>query len=197
MLAVKLPFMSAGIRAAQQPRLGADGFRSVGCPRSEVAQPACLFGSDSSDDALSCRWERGSVTCCCLTRWFVRAAVKPECPGLYRADPEQSGRRPGICGNTCPYLVLICGLDGMQGLLTVTNWAAENDKAIVDEPIHECRVPGPALLVPDLTRGVPAWTVDQSHREIGHDRSVRAIADIRGCSCAAARQPSERPGSRV
>jgi large subunit ribosomal protein L33 len=57
----------------------------------------------------------------------------------------------------CPYLVLICGLDGMQGLLAVTNGAAENDEAIVDEPVHECRVPGPAVLVPDLTRGVPAW----------------------------------------
>ena len=82
----------------------------------------------------------------------------------------------------------------MQGLLAVANWAAENDKAIVDKPIHECRVPGPALLVPDLTRGVPAWAVDQSHREIGHDRSVRVIADIRDCSlCGEQRQPSERP----
>jgi len=44
----------------------------------------------------------------------------------------------------------------MQGLLAVTNWAAENDKAIVGEPVHECRVPGPAILVPDLTRGAPA-----------------------------------------
>jgi hypothetical protein len=35
-------------------------------------------------------------------------------------------------------------------------------------------VPGPAVLVPDLTRGVPAWAVDQPHREMGHDRSVRA-----------------------
>ena len=73
----------------------------------------------------------------------------------------------------------------MQGLLAVTNWAAEDEKAIVDEPVHECRVPGPAVLVPDLTRGVPAWAVDQPHREIGHDRSVRAITDIQGCSCAA------------
>ena len=85
----------------------------------------------------------------------------------------------------CPYLVLICGFDGMQGLLAVTNWAAENDEAIVDEPVHECRVPGPAVLVPDLTRGVPAWAVDQPHRKIGHARSVRAIADIHGCPCAA------------
>jgi hypothetical protein len=46
-------------------------------------------------------------------------------------------------------------------------------------------VPGPAVLVPDLTRGVPAWAMDQPHRKIGHARSVRAIADIHGCPCAA------------
>ena len=43
----------------------------------------------------------------------------------------------------CPYFDLICGLDGMQSLLAVTNWAAQDDKAIADEPVHECRVPGP------------------------------------------------------
>ena len=80
-------------------------------------------------------------------RRFARAAVEPECPGLNRADPEQSGRRPGICGKTFLYFVLIRGLHGVQSLLAVTHWAAEDDKAIVDEPVHECRVPGPALLV--------------------------------------------------
>jgi hypothetical protein len=93
----------------------------------------------------------------------------------------------------CPYLVLICGLDRMQGLLAVTNRPAENDEAVVDEPIHECRVPGPAVLVPDLTRGIPAWAVDQAHREMGHDRSVRAITDIRGCPCAAGASTTRRP----
>ena len=105
-------------------------------------------------------------------------AVEPERPGLYRADPEQSGRCPGVCGETRPYFVLIRGLDGVQGLLAVANWAAEDKKAIVDEPVHECRVPGPALLVADLARGVPAWAVDQPHREIGHARSVWAVTDI-------------------
>jgi hypothetical protein len=39
-------------------------------------------------------------------------------------------------------------------------------------------MPGPARLVPYLARGVPARAVDQPHREVGHARSVRAIADI-------------------
>src|SRR3989440_2113712 len=111
-------------------------------------------------------------------RWFLGAAVEPERPGLYRADPEQSGRCPGVCGETCPYFVLICGLDGVQGLLAVTNRAAEDKKAIVDEPVHECRVPGPALLVADLARGVPSLAVDQPDRELGHSRSVRGVTDI-------------------
>jgi hypothetical protein len=41
----------------------------------------------------------------------------------------------------------------------------------------------PALLAPDLTRGIPAWTVDQSHREIGHARSVLTATDTRPCLC--------------
>ena len=124
------------------------------------------------------RAERRSVASCWSARWFLRPAIEPERPGLYRADPEQSGRRPRVCGKTCPYFVLIRGLDGMQGLLAVTNRAADDDKAVVDEPVHECCVPGPALLVPDLTRGVPLWAVDQPHGEIGHACSVRAVTDI-------------------
>jgi hypothetical protein len=76
-----------------------------------------------------------------LTRWFVRAAVKPERPGLYRADPEQSGRRPGICGKTYPYLVLICGLDGMKGLLAVTNWAPRMIKPSSTSPSMNAACP--------------------------------------------------------
>ena len=73
----------------------------------------------------------------------------------------------------------------MQSLLAVTNWAAQDDKAIADEPVHECRVPGPVVLVPGLTRGIPAWAVDQPHREMGHDRSVRAFTDIKAYSWVA------------
>src|SRR5208282_3082058 len=163
-----------------------DGRSRTSPPRSHMktvppARTPCLRAFHAN--AL-CRWERGSAACW-STRWFPRAAVEPECPGLYRADLEQPGRRPGICGQMCPYFVLIRGLDGVQRLLAVANWAAQDDKAVVDEPVHECRVPGPALLVPDLTRGVPAWTVDQPHRKIGHARSVRATTDVQGYLCAA------------
>lgn len=65
----------------------------------------------------------------------------------------------------------------MQGLLTVADWATKDDKAIIDEPVHECRVLIPSLLAPDLARGIPVWTVDQPHREIGHARSVLTATD--------------------
>jgi hypothetical protein len=111
-----------------------------------------------------------------FTRRFVRAAVKPECPGLYRAIRSSpaaaqgsAARRAGISFSSAASTACTVCSPSPTG-------SAENDKAIIDEPIHECRVPGPALLVPELTRGVPAWTVNQSHREIGHDRSVGAIA---------------------
>src|SRR5580693_4368911 len=92
-------------------------------------------------------------------RWVVRAAVQPERPGLYRADLEHSGGSPGIIGETFLDCVLIRRLDHMQGLLTVADWATQDDKAVIDECVHKCRVLIPCLLVPDLTRRVPAWPV--------------------------------------
>jgi hypothetical protein len=52
-------------------------------------------------------------------------------------------------------------------------------------------VPGPALLVADLARGIPARAVDQPDREIGHARSVRAVTDIQ--TDPLQRRPSGRP----
>jgi hypothetical protein len=39
------------------------------------------------------------------------AAVQPERPRLYHADPEQPGYRPGIAGEARPDLVLMRGRD--------------------------------------------------------------------------------------
>ena len=116
---------------------------------------------------------------------MFRPAVEPERPGLYRADPEQAGRCPGVCCETCPYFVLICGLDGVQGLLAVTNRAAEDKEAIVDEPVHECRVLIPAVLIPDLARGIPAWAVNQSY-----DCWVPGCEDGAGSPTACGRHPA-------
>ena len=104
-------------------------------------------------------------------------AVEPERPALDRADPEQAGRRPGILAKARLDFVLVRGLDGVQGLAAIADWAAEDDKTMVDEPVYERRVLIPGVLVPDLTRGIPAWAVDQLHRESGHGGSVLAAAD--------------------
>ena len=92
----------------------------------------------------------------------------PACPGgcqarVPRALSCRSGAvrpPPRDLRQDVPCLVLIWGFDGLQGLLAITNWAAENDETIVGEPVHECRAPCPAVLIPDRTRGVPAcpWT---------------------------------------
>ena len=84
------------------------------------------------------------------------AAVEPECPGFYRGDPQQSGQRPGILSKACPDLVLICGLNDVQGLLAIADRTAEDDEAIIDKPVHEGRMLIPGVLIPDLTRTVPA-----------------------------------------
>jgi hypothetical protein len=65
----------------------------------------------------------------------------------------------------------------VQGLLAIADWATEDDKAIINQSVHECGVLIPCLLVPDRTRGVPAWAMDQPHREISHDRSVLTATD--------------------
>lgn len=88
--------------------------------------------------------------------WSVRrsrlTAVEPERPALDRADPEQAGRRPGILAKARLDFVLVRGLDGVQGLAAIADWAAEDDKTMVDEPVYERRVLIPGVLVPDLAR---------------------------------------------
>jgi hypothetical protein len=100
------------------------------------------------------------------------AAIEPERPGLYRADPEQSSGCPRIPGQARPDLVLIRRLYHVQGLLAVTHRAAEDDETVVDQPVHESRVIVPAVLIPDRAGEIPARAVNQPHREIGHARTV-------------------------
>src|SRR3984957_11139644 len=115
---------------------------------------------------------------CGSARRIRRAAVKPERPSLYSADPEQPGRSPGITGETRPDLVLICRLDHVQGLFAVADRAAEDDEPIIDQSVHKCCVLIPAVLVPYPARGVPARPVNEPDREISHTGSVMAATDI-------------------
>src|SRR5215467_292600 len=63
----------------------------------------------------------------------TRAAVEPERPGLNRPDLQQPGRRPRIFGEACRDLALLGCLDDVQGLAALSNRAAENDEAVIDE----------------------------------------------------------------
>jgi hypothetical protein len=67
-------------------------------------------------------------------------------------------------------------------MLAVADWAAEDDKAIIDKAVHERRVPIPSLLLTDLTREIPPWAMYQPYREIGHGRSVPATTDTQPTS---------------
>ena len=87
--------------------------------------------------------------------------------------------KPRVLAEARPDFVLVRSLDGMQGLLAAADWPAEDDKAIVDQPVHECRMLVPGVLLPDLARGIPGWRVDQPYHEIGHRRSVVAASDTR------------------
>lgn len=77
------------------------------------------------------------------------AAVQPQRPGFDPADLQHPGDRPGIVGEPCPDLTDIHSLNDVQRLLTVSDWAAHNDEAIVNEFVHEGRMLVPRVLAPD------------------------------------------------
>ena len=61
----------------------------------------------------------------------------------------------------------------MQGLLAVADRAAQDDKAVTNEPVHELGVLVSGLLTPDLAQRISLRAVNRPHREIGHTRSLR------------------------
>src|SRR5579863_6698128 len=85
-----------------------------------------------------------------------RTAVKPERPGLDRTDLQQPGAGPRVLSEARPDLLVIGGLDHVQGFLAIADRAAQDQEAVVNQPIHECRVPSPAILLPDGPRRIPA-----------------------------------------
>lgn len=60
----------------------------------------------------------------------------------------------------------------MQGLLAVADRAAQDDKAVINEPVHELGVLVSGLLTPDLAQRISLRAVNQPHREMGHTRSL-------------------------
>src|SRR5215475_9185881 len=104
-------------------------------------------------------------------------AVEPERPWLDRPDPEQSHGRPRILAQARLDLALVGRFHGVQGPLAVAERAANDDHPLLDEPVHECRVLVPRLLLPDWPRGIPVRAVNQRQCEEGHGGNVPAPAD--------------------
>src|SRR5437879_2349667 len=89
--------------------------------------------------ARNSRMSSGTGAWCTATRRSV-AAVEPERPGLYRADPQHPGHRPRVLGQACLDLPLVGGLDDMQRPVARTERAADDDEAVLDQPVHERRM---------------------------------------------------------
>src|SRR5215475_9437882 len=105
------------------------------------------------------------------------AAVEPECPGLNRPDPQQPRHRPRVRTEARLDLALVGRLDDVQRPVALAERAADDDEPIVHQAVHEGCVLIPAILGPDLARRIPARTVDQCHREVGHGRRVLPVTD--------------------
>src|SRR5438552_9285554 len=99
---------------------------------------------------LLARNSRMSAGAWCAVTCRSVAAVEPERPGLYRADPQQPGHRPRVLGQARLDLVLVGGLDDMQRPVARAERAADDDEAVLDQPVHERSVLIPRLLGPDL-----------------------------------------------
>src|SRR5579872_5941824 len=75
-----------------------------------------------------------------------RTAVKPERPRLDHTDLQQPGAGPRILRKPRRDVLLTGGLDHVQGLLAVADRAAQDQEAVVDQPVHEGRVLAPAVM---------------------------------------------------
>ena len=99
-------------------------------------------------------------------------AVKPDGPGLDRANSEHVRRGPRIIAQTCLNRGFVRGLDDQQGPLAVSERATEDHEAIVDEPVHEGGVIVPGTLLANRQRVVPVRAVRRREHEEGHDVNV-------------------------
>jgi len=65
----------------------------------------------------------------CVARYLL-APVKPERPRFDAADGQQAGSRPRVVCQARPDLLLIYGVNGVQGLLAVAERTADKDESI-------------------------------------------------------------------
>jgi hypothetical protein len=80
----------------------------------------------------------------------------------------------------------------MQGPVTGAERAAEDEEAVLDQPVHERRMLVPAVLAADRAGGIPARAVHQRHRESGHAATVPAGTDSQSGEQASG--PAGHPG---
>ena len=75
----------------------------------------------------ACRYAGTQITRIVLVNALVSpGGCRARAPRALSCRSGQPRRRPGICSKTCPYVIFVRGLDDVQGLLAVTNWAAQD-----------------------------------------------------------------------
>src|SRR5436305_11938757 len=85
----------------------------------------------------------------------LRSSPQQDFPGLDPDDPQHSHWYPRIPRESRLDVLLAIGRDDVQGPGAVADRAAEDDEALVDEPIHERGVLVPLCLLAQRTRRIP------------------------------------------
>ena len=76
--------------------------------------------------------------------------------------------RPGVFAQAPANLVFAVGLDHVQGLTLVAQWATQQDESVHDEPVHENGVLAPPALLTDRSGLIPVRAPHNGHGKIGH-----------------------------
>jgi hypothetical protein len=112
-------------------------------------------------------------------------------PRFDGTDLRQPGRRPGILSEAGPDLIRIGGLDCGQGLLAISDRAAENDKAVSNQTAYERRVSSQASWSRIARAGSQPEPCTCLTAKLAMTQNVVAFAEIRlratiACPCSTA-----------
>ena len=80
-------------------------------------------------------------------------------------DAEEAVSAPGVVGEAIHDLVGVGGANDKENIGSVFERAAEEDKAFVDESVHESGVGLPVVLLFESSRVIPACAAGSSDNE--------------------------------
>src|SRR5512133_4324120 len=95
-------------------------------------------------------------------------AVQQDRPTLDAHGPEHPINPPGIGREQVPHSLLGVRADDVHRLAVALERAAEDDRALVDEPVHERGMLVPSVLFPHLATPVPWPAALEPEDEVVH-----------------------------